>query len=80
MTLPQTVNSFGLAFDIIGALMIWKYGLPESISKEGHIYLIDEGIDEQEVAKAKKYERLSKVALTLLIIGFGLQLASNFLR
>jgi len=36
MTLSKIVNSIGLGFDIIGALLIWKFGLP-NIPKESSI-------------------------------------------
>ncbi len=79
MTCATIVNSIGLVFDIMGALLLWKYGLPEPISREGHVHLVLEQVDEDEKAKAKKYDRWSYGGLILLILGFGLQLVSNFL-
>jgi hypothetical protein len=79
MTLATIVNSMGLVLDIAGALLLWKYGLPGSISREGHVYLALEQDDEEEKAKARKYDQWSYGGLTLLILGFGLQLISNFL-
>ena len=39
--------------------------------------LLDLGVDEGEVRKSKLYDRMSWVALALLILGYGLQIASN---
>ena len=75
----DTVNSIGLLLDIAGAILLWKYGLPESISREGTIPLVIGQIDGAEVAKAKTYDCWSKFGLTLLILGFVLQLISNFI-
>jgi hypothetical protein len=75
----NVVNSFGLVLDIIGAVLLWKYGLPESISREGHSYLIMEQEDEAEKLKAARYDRWAKVGLGSIIVGFALQLASNFM-
>lgn len=79
VTLATIVNSIGLVLDIAGALLLWKYGLPEHLSREGHVYFVLNEIDEEEKAKAKKYDRWSHAGLSLLILGFGLQLVSNFL-
>ena len=73
------VNSFGLALDIVGVALIWRYGLPEPLSRKGAIYIIAEQTDEAESAKAAKYDVLSKIGLGLVIGGFFLQLASNFI-
>jgi hypothetical protein len=40
------VNYIGLVLDIIGAILLYKYGLPESIDRYGHIHLIVEESDE----------------------------------
>lgn len=77
--LATIVNSIGLVLDIAGALLLWKYGLPESISREGHVHLVLEKNNEEEKAKAKKYDRWSRLGLFLLVSGFFLQLVSNFL-
>ena len=76
--LPRLINACGLIFDIIGVLLLWKFGLPESISREGHIHMVW-GPDENEKAKAAKYDKYAKVALLLIIGGFTLQFISDFL-
>ena len=74
-----TISSIGLVLDIIGAILLWKYGLPEAINRGGEQFLTLEQSDENEAAKARRYDWYSKVALTLLIMGFALQLAGNYL-
>jgi len=58
--------------------MLFKYGLPSDIDKDGHIGIIMEQEDEDEKNKWKKYNFFSRIALTLVIIGFALQFSSNF--
>ncbi|MDD5456572.1 MAG: hypothetical protein PHV30_06015 [Candidatus Margulisbacteria bacterium] len=77
--LSNILNSLGLILDIVGACMIFKFGLPENINKEGHSHLILEQIDEKEKKKAQNYDSFSVVGLSLLIFGFLLQLISNFI-
>ena len=76
---PAYVNSLGLIFDIFAALMLSKYGLPESISRGGVERLALEQINEEEKAKAEHYDRMAKIAIGLLVAGFLLQLISNYL-
>jgi hypothetical protein len=77
--LPRIINACGLISDIIGVILLWKFGLPESISRQGHQYIITEQIDETEVIKAKRYDRYAKIALSLVLSGFALQFISDFL-
>lgn len=75
----EQLNSIGLVLDILGAIILFKYGLPEKIDKDGHAHLLLEEVDEDEIKKAKKYKLYSSIGLILLIIGFLLQLISNFI-
>jgi hypothetical protein len=79
MSSANLVNSFGLVLDILGVVLIWKFGLPEPLSREGHSYFILEGSDETEKARAAKYDRWSKTGLALVVLGFAIQLGSNLL-
>jgi hypothetical protein len=73
MTTQQIINVIGLTFDIIGVLMLFKYGLPSNLDKNGHISIVLEQVDDDEIHKYKKYEQLSYLALVSIIIGFILQ-------
>jgi hypothetical protein len=74
-----TVNSVGLVFGIIGAYLIWKFGLPASIDRAGAEHIITEQTDEEEVKLAKKYDFRSGVGFWFVIVSFLFQLISNFL-
>ena len=79
MIIQHIVNSLGLVCDIIGAVLIWRYGLPEWIDREGATFIICEQTDETEKAKAHHYDIISKFGVGALIFGFALQLVINFL-
>ena len=72
------INSVGLVLDITGAILLWRYGLPEALSREGHIHMVLEQTDASEIAKAKAYDRWAKVGLGSLVAGFIFQLISNY--
>ena len=74
------VNIIGLSLDIVGACLIFKFGLPEKIDRHGYIYVTVREKDEKEKEKAKKYDFWAKVGLGCLIIGFALQIISNVLN
>ena len=77
--LPKVINSLGLICDIFGALLIFKYGLPESISRTGAEPIQFVTTSEANKAKARRYNTCSRVGLILLAIGFVFQLASNWI-
>jgi len=73
------INSIGLVLDILGALLLIKYGIPPKVDREGHIHLITEQVDGAEIQKARSYDRWSTFAILLIILGFALQLLSNYI-
>jgi hypothetical protein len=78
MLTASNVNAAGLICDIIGAMLIWKYALPALIDRSGDEYLISGVKDAAEIAKAKLYDRRGRFGVVLLVIGFALQFASDF--
>ena len=73
------VNSAGLLLDILGVVLLYKYGLPEEISRKGTGPTWTYGSDEKQKKKAKHYDMMSLLALGLLVFGFALQILSNWL-
>ena len=78
MMCSAVVNSIGLLLDIVGVVLMFRFGLPPDVTRTGAGYLTW-GVDEGEVRKSKLYDRMSWVALALLILGYGLQIASNWM-
>lgn len=77
--LSTTINSTGLVLDIMAGLILFRYGLPANIDPEGRGRLLLEQIDEKEKKLAQTYKTVSKFGITLLVIGFFLQLISNYI-
>lgn len=73
-----TLNSIGLILDIIGASLLWYFGLPPNVAPKGKRYLII-GNDKNEKEKAEKYIFLAKIGFGFLIFGFLFQLADNLI-
>lgn len=79
MTWSSIINSAGLVLDIIGALLLIKFGIPNKIDPSGAIYRTVSQIDNAEIQRAETYQRWSNIAIKLIILGFVLQLVSNFI-
>jgi hypothetical protein len=77
--MPKVINSIGLLCDIAGAYLILRFGLPAAISRTGATDFQFLRKDAEEMAQAKDYDKRSLIGFRLLILGFALQLASNFL-
>ena len=75
----SNVNSLGLVLDIAGVCLLFKYGLPERLDREGRSYLMLQTHDDAEIRTARFYDRMSYLALVLIVAGFGLQIVSNYL-
>ena len=78
MNCARLLTAVGLSLDLSGALLLWKYGLPEALSRDGSINLVCEQRDDSEISKARLYDRWATAALGLISAGFGLQLLATF--
>ena len=75
------LGTIGLLFDILGAILLFFYGLPNPIDmgqnlpyKEHEKHLRETG---QLNPEYRRYKSLSRCGIALLIIGFALQIAGN---
>ena len=77
-----TINSIGLFLDIIGVILLFRYGLPNYVNPAGEVNALEEiacSAPTPEGMKLwKRHWWLSVVGLVLLIVGFVLQIASNY--
>lgn len=67
----------GLCLDIVGALLLWRYGLPPDVRRGGVGALLIEQVDPEEAAKAERYDCFGACRAGLLIGGFALQLVGT---
>ena len=79
MNCARLLTAVGLSLDLSGALLLWKYGLPEALRRGGSINLVCEQRDDSEISKARLYDRWATAALCLISAGFGLQLLATLL-
>ena len=82
--LPALVNSIGLACDIVGVIILFRFGLPPFVDRTGVTRtqfwgVVDEGAHANDLSKAKRYDRISYVGLVFLVVGFAIQIAGNWI-
>lgn len=75
----QYVTQIGLILDILGVIILFKYGMPSEYIKLEDLSsgLIIDDADDAEIEKIKKKNKLifimSRIGLVFLILGFILQ-------
>jgi hypothetical protein len=74
-----TVNRLGLLLDVVGAVFLFKFGLPPDFNPYGHDALLWNAENREERKRGDRYRFWSRAGVALLIAGFMLQLASNYL-
>ena len=82
---PRTLNSIGLVLNIAGVVLVFFYGFPQPTHEEG----VGIGLEDatplgdgrtvaehnEEVRKTKvRYLVMSRLALSLMVVGFAFQL------
>lgn len=73
MSISSLTTFTGLCMDIIGVLLLWRFGLPPDVRRHGHSFLLVEKADEAEKQKARNYDKISIIAVLLIVIGFAFQ-------
>jgi hypothetical protein len=79
MPISNWLNILGLCFDIIGAAILFKYGLPSMIEEGPPDFSVEEAEDEKLIRETRNthIKRMAKIGLAFLIAGFTFQLISN---
>ena len=78
------LGTIGLLTDILGAILLFFYGLPNHIpinkTNEVPLRIIEKQLreDGQLNPEYSRYKSRSRCGIVLLIIGFALQIAGNY--
>lgn len=75
--MPADVSAIGLLMDIFGAVMIWKYGIPEGLHRDGVVPAVIYETSQEEKNQIKAYDLKARIGVGLLIAGFALQLGAT---
>ena len=70
----------GLIFDMTGVVLLYYFGLPSDVTKDGHKTLVTGLSYKSEKANWDWYKFCSKFGLFLIFTGFFLQFISALLK
>ena len=73
------MDTVGLALSFAGAMLIFFFGLPPRVRESGARGLLLEGEDKEEIEEGRRYRNISRLGLSLLAIGFLLQLLGRII-
>ena len=79
MPTPEIINSTGLFLDIIGVVLLFRFGLPSTTADKRGSVLLSVGTDKETKKEWKRHHRISWLAMVLIVVGFILQIVSNHL-
>ena len=65
MSSQQIINSIGLICNIVGACLVWRFGLPANIGPAGRRYLQTGIIEPQDAAAARRNHSFSTLGFIL---------------
>jgi hypothetical protein len=71
--MKNTLTLAGLLMTALGAWLLWKFGLPASVDREGAVHFVSFKVDEDEKKKAKFFDRVAGGGFLLIIVGSLLQ-------
>lgn len=68
------LSAIGVTANFIGGYLLWIYGIPNRVNRDGHMFFRTIQTDENEIRRARFYDLMSNLGLALLIVGFFIQL------
>lgn len=74
------VNTFGLGLDIVGVLLLWKFGLGPRGIHRGPSLLAIEKHAEEDMSREAAYDWLSLLGIICLVTGFLMQAGAGWLK
>lgn len=69
----------GLSLDIVGVVIVFRHGLPPAVNRSGAQLLAVAPPDPEGPKAAARHILISKVGLSLIILGFALQIVGALL-
>jgi hypothetical protein len=70
------INIAGLVLNLVGVIILFRWGMPFRVRSGGVTYRITNQIDAKEVATERRYKIIGYFGLALLIMGTVLQIAA----
>jgi len=71
---PRALSVFGLLCNLVGVLLLFRYGMPYRIATGGKLFTWElNGTDEQIRRRDLLYRFLGRIGVVAIVVGTGLQ-------
>jgi hypothetical protein len=74
MTCVNALNVFGLAANLIGVLLLFRYGMPYRVPTGGSSIYVSSSADPYQLAEEQRYKRLGILGLVSIVVGTAAQI------
>lgn len=76
MDCSHLLNLAGLFLNLVGVLILFRWGMPFRVETKGVTYRITSEVDQNEIALERRYKVIGYVGLALLMLGTVLQMVA----
>ncbi len=76
MTCVNAFNVFGLAANLIGVILLFRYGMPYRVPTGGSSIYVSSSVDPHQLAEERRYKRLGILGLVLIVVGTAAQIVA----
>jgi hypothetical protein len=73
MTCVQLLALAGIGLNLVGVLLLFRYGMPFRVETKGEGAFLLEGTDYDEIKLDRRYRLLGNAGLILVVLGSALQ-------
>lgn len=81
MSITDILSVLGLSLDLIGVVILFFFGIPPGLHVSGQSVMVKDQADHDMKTKlGQRYQKMQKLALAILIVGFALQIVAYFIK
>jgi hypothetical protein len=73
MTCVQLLALVGIALNLVGVLLLFRYGMPFRVERKGASYWLLEETDYDVIKIERRYKILGYIGVVLIVLGSALQ-------
>jgi hypothetical protein len=72
------LNIWGLVLNLVGVLVLFRYGMPFHVPTGGAVYIISHQVDAAEKAFERRYVIFGYFGLLAIFVGTGMQIVGAY--
>jgi hypothetical protein len=72
------LNITGLVLNLVGVIILFRYGMPFQVPTGGAVHIITEQVDAAETALESRYEVFGYFGMLVIVVGTGMQIVGAY--